>query len=320
MTRCCGNHFLPSDSHLGQWRSYSQCMWPRVHIMDVGICSTCVSQVEGVYMNPIRVRVHCETNLWQTQRNLVGMGKCMWAYDLRWFPMIPRYCLLEPKAQESHLALAQKPNTFHLIMGLCSSWWCFLFLGCRWGEWNLGPFHHTDTFTYSASNHAPIQSQWAYFYGCHIWHQHCEVPSIHIDGVWFSSHMGASCLGYHELANMWRLGGMVECPSGKTTFTYATLETIMFHYGWCFSKTLSSAIGCTLFFIFCCIVLCFGTTLAWGFHNIFIVHGKHTNVGCTMARLFGVKILSQFFFVHDMCWKHGACVPWRKSRIQRWGM
>ncbi len=60
--------------------------------------------------------------------------------------------------------------------------------------------------------------------------------------------------------------------------------------------------------------------LAWGSHNIFIIHGKHINVGCTMARLCGVKILSHFFFVHGMCWKHGACVPWRKSRIQRWGV
>ncbi len=63
------------------------------------------------------------------------------------------------------------------------------------------------------------------------------------------------------------------------------------------------------FFIFCCIVLCFGTTLTWGFHNIFIVHGKghgkHTNVVCTMVRLCGVKIPSQIFFAHGMCWKHG---------------
>ncbi len=64
-------------------------------------------------------------------------------------------------------------------------------------------------------------------------------------------------------------------------------------------------VGCTLIFYFCCIVLCFGTTLAWGFHNIFIVHGndhgKHIDVGGTMARLCGVKILSQFFFMHGMC-------------------
>ncbi len=40
--------------------------------------------------------------------------------------------------------------------------------------------------------------------------------------------------------------------------------------------------------------------LEWRFHNIFIVHGKshgkHTNVGCTMARLCGVDIMSQFIF------------------------
>jgi hypothetical protein len=45
--------------------------------------------------------------------------------------------------------------------------------------------------------------------------------------------------------------------------------------------------------------------LALGFHTIFIVHGKghgkHTNVGCTMVGLCGVKISSRFFFVHGMC-------------------
>jgi len=34
--------------------------------------------------------------------------------------------------------------------------------------------------------------------------------------------------------------------------------------------------------------------LMWGLCNIFIVHGKCTNVGCTMARLCGAKILSHF--------------------------
>jgi hypothetical protein len=119
--RCGGNHFWPLDLYLGQWRSYSRCMWPRVHIMDVGICSTHVSQVEGVYMDPIRVKVHRETNLWQAQKNLVGTSECGWADGPRWILMTPRYRLLKSKAQEGHLALAHKPSTFHSIMGLCSS-------------------------------------------------------------------------------------------------------------------------------------------------------------------------------------------------------
>ncbi len=78
------------------------------------------------------------------------------------------------------------------------------------------------------------------------------------------------------------------------------------------------------FYFFCCIVFYSGTTLAWGFHNIFILHGKchgkHINIGSTMARLCEVKIMSQFFFAHGMCWKHGTCIPWKKSRIQRLGV
>jgi hypothetical protein len=31
--------------------------------MDVDVCSMHVSQVEGIYMDPIKVRVHCKENL-----------------------------------------------------------------------------------------------------------------------------------------------------------------------------------------------------------------------------------------------------------------
>ncbi len=250
MAKYGGNQFLQLNSYSGQWRSYSWCTWPWVHIMKVNICSKCISQIKGVYMDPIKVRVHCEANLWQTQRNLVGTSECGWAYDLRWFPTIPRYCLLGLKAQEGHLVLAHKPNVFHSVMGLCSSWWYFLFLGRRWGEWDSCPFHHKDPDTYATSSHVPIWSQWVYFYGCLIWHLRCEIPLIHIDGVWFSSHRGASCLGYHESTNMWKLGGMVECHVGKASFAYVRLETIMFHCGWSPIRIPSIAVSYKLIFYF----------------------------------------------------------------------
>jgi hypothetical protein len=44
------------------------------------------------------------------------------------FFMISRYGLLDSKTQEGHLMLAQKPSTFHSVMGLCSSYLCFYFL------------------------------------------------------------------------------------------------------------------------------------------------------------------------------------------------
>jgi hypothetical protein len=34
----------------------------------------------------------------------------------------------------------------------------------------------------------------------------------------------------------------------------------------------------------------------------------------------GVKNLSQIFFAHGMCWKHGVCAPWKKSKIQKWSV
>jgi hypothetical protein len=125
---------------------------------NVSICSTCISQV-GVYMDLIKVKVHREANLWQTQRNLVGTGECEWVDDPCWFLMTPKYHLLGPKAQKGHLVLAHKPGAFHSIMGLRSTWWCFLFPGCKWGEWDSCPFHHRDLDTYAILGHAPIQSQ-----------------------------------------------------------------------------------------------------------------------------------------------------------------
>jgi len=152
--------------------------------------------------------------IWWAQ---VNAGEWMMWDDF--LPMTPRYHLLGLEAQEGHLALAQKPGTFHLVMGLCSFWWCLLFLRCMWSEWDSSPFQHRDPDTYVASSHAPIWSQRAYFYGCHVWHQWCEVPPIHIDGVWFSLHKGANCLGY-----------------------------LMFHYKWCPIETLNITIGCTSIF------------------------------------------------------------------------
>ncbi len=113
---------------------------------------------------------------------------------------------------------------------------------------------------------------------------------------------------------MWKLGGVVECHAGEASFAYAKLKTIIFHCRWCPTRTLSIAVV-HWFIFFCYVILCFSTMLAWGFHNIFIVHGKghgiHTNVGCTMAGLCGVKIMSQFFFMHGMCWKHDIYTPWK---------
>jgi len=129
-------------------------------------------------MDPITTKVHHGANLWQTQINLVGMGECKWTYDLGWILTTLRYRLLGLKSQEGHLVLAWKPGAFHSIMGLCSSWWCFSFSRCKWGEWDSGPFHHKDPDTYATSGYAPIQSQRYYFYGCHVWHQQCEVPPI----------------------------------------------------------------------------------------------------------------------------------------------
>ncbi len=56
-----------------------------------------ISQVEGVYIDLIRVRVHCETNSWQAQGNLVGTSEFRWMDDPWWFPTTPVITYLDWK-------------------------------------------------------------------------------------------------------------------------------------------------------------------------------------------------------------------------------
>jgi hypothetical protein len=57
--------------------------------------------------------------------------------------------------------------------------------------------------------------------------------------------------------------------------------------------------------------------LTWGFHNIFFVHGKHIDVGCTMAALCGVKVMSQFFFAWHVlkAWRLHSMEKIKDSRV-----
>jgi hypothetical protein len=58
---------------LNQWRYGPQGMRPKFYCMNVFVCSSYVINFEGLYMDPIEVRVHDETNQ-QTQGKLVGMS------------------------------------------------------------------------------------------------------------------------------------------------------------------------------------------------------------------------------------------------------
>jgi hypothetical protein len=84
MAKCVGNHFLPLDSHLGKGRSCSWCMWPKVHITYVSICSTHVSQVKGVYMDPLGLG-YTMKQIYDKHKKIGGIGQ-MWLS--RWTRMI----------------------------------------------------------------------------------------------------------------------------------------------------------------------------------------------------------------------------------------
>jgi len=130
-------------------------------------------------------------------------------------------------------------------------------------------------------------TMWSTTYS-HWWHLIFIAHGCHLFGLsWVSKHV-----------KTWWNGWV---PFGQSYFHICHIGNHHVSLWTMFLKNFKHCNRLYIFFIFCCIVLCFDTTLTWGFHNIFIVHGKHTNVGCTMARLFGVKILPNFSL-------HMACV------------
>jgi len=69
-------------------------------------------------------------------------------------------------------------------------------------------------------------------YACHIWHHWCEIPPLHIDGIWVSLHKCANCLGHQQVTNLQRFGGMVDSIMDQTCSKKIAMETIMFHCEW----------------------------------------------------------------------------------------
>ncbi len=110
---------------------------------------------------------------------------------------------------------------------------------------------------------------------------------------------------------------MVGCPSSKTFLTYATLEIIMFHCEWCPIGTLSIMVGCTSFF-YLLQCLMFWYNVRWGFHNISIVHGKHTDVGCTMVGLCGNLVPIFLFAWHVLkAWRLCSMEKIKDLKVRR---
>jgi hypothetical protein len=109
------------------------------------------------YLSTIQGVLHSPTKTYKECNSLIGLH-----YNSLIGPHNNYYFFKSKKYIKFHniLAFTHKPNTFHLVMGLSSSWWCFLFLWCKWSGWDSCPFHHRDVDTYATSSHVLIRSQW----------------------------------------------------------------------------------------------------------------------------------------------------------------
>jgi hypothetical protein len=223
-----------SNSHLRQRESCSWCMWPKVHIMDVDVCSTHVSQVEEVYMNSIKVKVHYEINLWQAQGNMVGTSKWRWTDDPRQFLMIPK---MSPTWIRSiRKALGAYIKIWHFIVNhqfmvilmmpfvskMQVKWMGFRSLSPYGSKYfrNFKPCSNLVTMGLFLWMPCLATIMWSTTYS-HWWclifiTQECELLKL---------------LRVSKHVKIWWSGWMPYKQNFK--LACATLETIMFHCGWC---------------------------------------------------------------------------------------
>jgi hypothetical protein len=77
---------------------------------------------------------------------------------------------------------------FQFSLGISNIWIMCFFPRYWWNQQDSSPIHNRYLNTNSMWIHAIIWPQWCHFYGCHIWHKWHEIPFVHLDGVWWSSH------------------------------------------------------------------------------------------------------------------------------------
>jgi hypothetical protein len=46
--------------------------------------------------------------------------------------------------------------------------------------------------------------------GCHLWHQWCEIPFVHINKVWCTTHHNVGHIVHYKSLNMQQFNGMVK--------------------------------------------------------------------------------------------------------------
>jgi len=181
----------------------------------------------------------------------------------------PCYCFLKiwestrtPNSQSGSSFGSVKVHSFTLSCTLgsmkCDSWASLLATPLQALALVMNPrlglrhIHYMYPYTYAilgpCSNWV---TTWHYLWMPHLalmkWNTNCSYWCM----IWPSSHMVANHLGHHESTNMWKLSGVVRCSVDKSPITNATLETILFHYGWCPIRILNIVVGYTLsFFIF----------------------------------------------------------------------
>jgi hypothetical protein len=67
-----------------------------------------------------------------------------------------------------------------------------------------------------------------------IWH---EISFVHFDGVWCTSHRCSFNMDNYKLKNGQGFTWMVKTLKNKNVVMHAKLETILFHYWWCPTRT-----------------------------------------------------------------------------------
>jgi len=77
---------------------------------------------------------------------------------------------------------------------------CF-FLRSKGHWWDSSTIHQWEWNTRPIGINVHMRAQWGNFNGCNFWCQWCEVPPLHLNGVWFTSDQDPGCMDCHFMTN-----------------------------------------------------------------------------------------------------------------------
>ncbi len=162
-------------------------------------------------MGPTKLRLITWLNKYIT--NIKQFGGDMWMQAKTWHKMISfgfKTLHIWIRNIRKGVGIYTPTLWFQFSLGFSNIWRMCFFSKMLMKSTDSNPIHHRYSNNNSMWVHVIIRSQWCDCYGCHIWHKWHEIPSIHLDGIWWSLHECSFSVDHYKYANNWGFDRMVE--------------------------------------------------------------------------------------------------------------